>query len=566
VKRIAGLLLLALPLLAGADERILDFHSDITVRQDGWIEVTETIRVRAEGDRIRRGIYRDFPTEYFDKLGNRYVVDFQPLAVVRNDAREPFKIVEYRNGVRTYFGRSDRFIDHGVHTYRFRYRASRMLGFFEQHDELYWNVTGFDWAFPIDRGSATVRFDFDVPAGSIVTNGYTGPYGSDRQDFTSYVDADGVTHFEANDPLGPLNGLTIVVMWPKGLVTEPTALDRVTWVLKDNVGLLIVLLGFAAVLAYAIPVWRRYGKDPEEGVLVTRYEPPQGFSPASLRYIRQMYYDDKTMTAAILSLAVKGYLRINDLGSKHTLFKLEPGEDAPPLATGEAELYEALFEDGKRVVLEQDNHALLGDARAAHRSSLVKDYKKHYFRVNGLLNLPSILIALLSLGLALLVGGRLSFAMIVVIVAMFLTVAFFGAIMRRPTVRGRKVLDEMLGFKDYLEVAEKDEMNLRNPPEKTPQLFEAYLPFALALGVEQAWAEKFADVLAAIRGPGERGYQPSWYSGSWDSSRIGANIGSVSSELGSAISSSVTPPGSSSGGGGGGFSGGGGGGGGGGGW
>jgi len=566
VRRLACLLLLALPVLAGADERILEFQSDITVRQDGWIEVTETIRVRAEGDRIRRGIYRDFPTEYFDKLGNRYVVDFQPFAVFRNEAREPFKIVEYRNGVRTYFGRSDRFIDQGVHTYQFRYRASRMLGFFEDHDELYWNVTGFDWAFPIDRGSATVRFDFDVPAGAIATEAYTGPQNSTRQDFTSHVDADGVAHFAANDALGPLNGLTIVVMWPKGFVTEPTALDRAAWILKDNVGLVIVLAGFAGVLAYAIPVWNRYGKDPEEGVLVTRYEPPQGFSPASLRYIRQMYYDDKTMTAAILSLAVKGYLRINDLGSKHTLFRLEPGPEAPALATGEAELYEALFRDGKRVVLEQDNHALLGGARTAHRMSLIKDYKKHYFRVNGLLNLPSILIALASMALAITVGGRLSLAMIVVVVAMFLTVAFFGAIMRRPTLRGRKVLDEMLGFKDYLEVAEKDEMNLRNPPEKTPQLFEAYLPFALALGVEQAWAEKFARVLEAIRGPDGRGYQPSWYSGSWNNARISSNIGSVSSGLGSAISSSVTPPGSSSGGGGGGFSGGGGGGGGGGGW
>ncbi len=559
-------LLLALPLLAGADERILEFHSDITVKEDGWIEVTETIRVRAEGDRIRRGIYRDFPTEYFDKLGNRYVVDFQPFAVFRNEAREPFKIVEYRNGVRTYFGRSDRFIDHGVHTYQFRYRAFRMLGFFEDHDELYWNVTGFDWAFPIDHGGATVRFDFDLPAGAIATEAYTGPQNSTRQDFTSHIDADGVAHFAANDPLGPLNGLTIVVMWPKGYVTEPTALDRAVWILKDNVGLVIVLLGFAGVLAYSIPVWNRYGKDPEEGILVTRYEPPQGFSPASLRYIRQMYYDDKTMTAAILSLAVKGYLRINDLGSQHTLFKLEPGPDAPTLATGEAELYEALFRDGKRVVLEQDNHALLGGARTAHRRSLIEDYKRHYFRLNGLLNLPSILIALASLALAIMVGGRLSVAMIVIIVAMFLTVAFFGAIMRRPTLRGRKVLDEMLGFKDYLEVAEKDEMNLRNPPEKTPQLFEAYLPFALALGVEQGWAEKFAHVLEAVRGPDGRGYQPSWYSGSWNSARISSNIGSVSSGLASAISSSVTPPGSSSGGGGGGSSGGGGGGGGGGGW
>jgi uncharacterized membrane protein len=128
------------------------------------------------------------------------------------------------------------------------------------------------------------------------------------------------------------------------------------------------------------------------------------------------------------------------------------------------------------------------------------------------------------------------------------------------------VLDEMLGFRDYLEIAEKDEMNLRNPPEKTPQLFETYLPFALALGVEQAWAEKFASVLAKIRGEHGRGYQPDWYSGDWDSSNLRVNIGSVTGDLGSAISSSVTPPGSSSGGGGGGFSGGGGGGGGGGGW
>jgi len=566
VRKLACLVLLAAPLLAAADERILEFHSDITVMQDGWIEVTETIRVRAEGDRIRRGIYRDFPTEYFDRLGNRYVVDFQPLAVLRNDASESFHSVEDRNGVRTYFGRSDRYIDHGIHTYRFRYRASRMLGFFDDHDELYWNVTGFDWAFPIDQGSATVRFDLPVSAGEIATEGYTGPRGSKAQDYTSHVDTSGVAHFKANGLLGPLNGLTIVVMWPKGLVKEPTAVDRASWILKDNLNLLIALAGYAGLLAYAFPVWRRYGKDPEEGILVTRYEPPEGFSPASLRYIRQMYYDNETMTAAILSLAVKGYLRINDLGSKHTLFKLEPGSDAPPLATGEAELYEALFKDGKRVVLEQDNHSLLGDARGVHRASLIKDYKKHYFRLNGLLNIPSMLIALVATALAILVGPRLSFALIAVIVAMFVTVVFFGVIMRRPTLRGRKVLDEMLGFKDYLEVAEKDEMNLRNPPEKTPQLFEAYLPFALALGVEQAWAEKFAAVLEAIREPDGSGYQPSWYSGSWDSSRISSNVGSVASGLGSAISSSVTPPGSSSGGGGGGFSGGGGGGGGGGGW
>jgi uncharacterized membrane protein YgcG len=279
-----------------------------------------------------------------------------------------------------------------------------------------------------------------------------------------------------------------------------------------------------------------------------------------------MLYDNKVMTTAILSLAVKGYLRINDLGSKHTLFDLQPEDGVAPLATGEKEFYEAIFADGRRVVLEQDNHSLIAAAKSAHKDSLVADYKQHYFQTNALLNVPAILITLGTLALALVIGGPPSMTVIGAVVVMFLTMAFFAIIMKRPTIRGRKVLDEMLGFRDYLEIAEKDEMNLRNPPEKTPQLFETYLPFALALGVEQAWAEKFASVLAKIRGEHGRGYQPDWYSGDWDSSNLRVNIGSVTGDLGSAISSSVTPPGSSSGGGGGGFSGGGGGGGGGGGW
>ena len=133
-------------------------------------------------------------------------------------------------------------------------------------------------------------------------------------------------------------------------------------------------------------------------------------------------------------------------------------------------------------------------------------------------------------------------------------------------MRGRKLLDEMMGFSDYLEIAEKDELNLRNPPEKTPALFETLLPYALALGVEQAWSEKFANVLAAIRNPDGGAYRPSWYNGAWNTSNLAKTTSNLSSGLNSALGSSVSPPGSSSGGGGGGFSGGGGGGGGGGGW
>jgi len=577
MKRILVLILLCCS-SASADERILEFHSDIVVMQDGWIEVTETIKVRAEGKRIQRGIYRDFPTEYEDKLGNNYIVDFKPLTVLRNDEREDFHSDNFYNGVRVYFGRSDYFIEHGEHTYTFRYRASRMLGFFKQHDELYWNVTGLDWAFPIDAASATVSFDFPVQANEVFVEAYTGPAGSTDRDYAASIDETPSVTFSTTRRMPPHYGLTIVAGWPKGYVDEPSGLQRLLWVLKDNASLLVALSGLLLLWAYYVPVWKALGKDPEPGVLVTRYTPPDGYSPASLRFVRQMYYDDKTLTAAVVNLAVKGYLRINStikpsgwfsFGSKeneHSLSKTDPGADAPELAAGEAELYEALFAEGSKVVLEQENHELLGKAKKAHHDSLRTDYNKKYFRKNGLLNVPAVLLIIITAVIAFGANSGSLFLIIVTMIAMVITLAFFAVIMKRPTMRGQKLLDELAGFRDYLEVAEKDELNLRNPPEKTPELFEAYLPFALAMGVDQLWTEKFAELLSKTQLAEGGPYSPSWYNGAWNVANLTESTSHISSSLNTAISSSVTPPGSSSGGGGGGFSGGGGGGGGGGGW
>jgi uncharacterized membrane protein YgcG len=575
MKRLLILAFLLVP-AAQADERILNFQSDIIVMEDGWLDVTETITVRAEGNRIRRGIYRDFPTEYFDKFGNRYEVDFEPRSVLRNSAPEDFHSQSIQNGRRVYFGNADRFIETGNHTYEFHYKASRMLGFFETHDELYWNVTGFDWAFPIDHASASVVLAFNPSVSEISAEAYTGPFGATEKNYRSSIDGTGQVQFEATQPLSAVNGLTIVVGWPKGFVSEPTGMQKFGWLLKDNINLLIALAGFTALLIYYIPVWQHFGKDPEEGVIVTRYVPPDRFSPASLRYIRQMYYDDKVMTAGIVNLAVKGYLRINVtpgsqgfLGfnkteAEHSLTKTDPGASPPPLAAGENELYDALFRGGDTVILKNENHGLLGKAKSAHRESLKADYKQKYFRSNGALNIPAVFIVI-GTTIATLKAGP-STLVIVTIVTMIVTMVFFAIIMKRPTLRGRQLLDQMLGFKDYLEIAEKDEMNLRNPPEKTPELFESYLPYALALGVDQQWAERFAGLLESIRNPDGGAYRPRWYNGSWNSFDMSSTTKSLSSGLNSAISSSVTPPGSSSGGGGGGSSGGGGGGGGGGGW
>ncbi len=558
------LLVLLLPLSVMADERILNFHSDIVIYPDASIEVTETIRVRAEGKQIRRGIYRDIPTEYFDKFGNRHEVSIEPLSVLRNESPEDYHVRQPRDSIKVYFGASDRLLDSGVHEYRFRYRAYRMLGFFEDHDELYWNVSGFRWRFPIDEASASVRFDFDVDSASVSSEAYTGAFGDTGRDYTSQTVAGPEVQFRSNAALSATNGLTIVVGWPKGLVAEPDDLQRVGWLLKDNRNVLIALAGIVVLLGYYIPVWSRFGKDPAEGVIMTRYEPPHGYSPASLRYIRQMYYDGKVMTAAIVNLAVKGYLSIHQEGKERILKREDPGPNPPPLAAGEKELHDALFKTSRSVELDNKNHAILGEARAAHQKSLVADYKGKYFSNNAMLHLPAFLIATVFTVLPFTVAQEPTPLLILGIIVMFLVILLFAFIMRRPTIRGRKLLDQLMGFRDYLDVAEKDEMNLRNPPQKTPQLFERFLPYALALGVDQQWGERFAATLAGLRDASGQPYHPAWYHGSWNSS---VNMTSdLSSGFNTALAQSVSPPGSSSGGGGGGFSGGGGGGGGGGGW
>lgn len=555
------------PFLASADERVLSFHSDILVRSDGVLEVTETIRIRAEGHQIKRGIFRDYPTQYKNRFGDDVTVKYEPLTVLRNDRLEDFRTEKFRNGVRTYFGRSDRLLELGEHTYSYRYNAGRMLGFFDDQVELYWNVISDDSVFPIDRVSATLTFEFNVPQESFELYAYTGAFGSAGQDYLATIDAAGRPAFETTRMLGAYEGMTISVAWPKGFVAEPGNMQKAVWLLADNLNLLIALAGLLAMLGYYIPVWRYFGKDPEEGVIFARYEPPQGFSPASLRYISNMNYDDKAMTAAVVSLAVKGYLRITkDIDDTHTLLQSKPADDAPQLATGEQELLDALFEESDAVILDDEYHERLGGARAAHQRSLSRDFKNRYFKTNGIMNLPPVLLMITAAVISLNVGSGPSGVVIAALVIAVIVMVLFAVLMRRPTVRGRKLLDEMSGFREYLEIAEKDEMNLRNPPEKTPVLFEQYLPFALAMGVEQEWAERFAQVFASLKGPSEAAYHPAWYSGSWNSLDLGSNTASLSSGLGTAISSSVTPPGSSSGSNSGGFSGGGGGGGGVGGW
>lgn len=543
------------------EERILSYRSDITIAADATMIVAETIRVRAEGVDIKRGIYRDFPTEYRDALGNRYVVDFNVIDVSRDGIQEPWHTTSISRGVRVYVGSADRLLPTGEYSYTIVYRTHRQIGYFDDHDELYWNVTGNGWIFAIDEVSATVTLPGAVASGDIVMEGYTGRRGSKGQDYAVTVE-DGVASIRSTRVFNSEEGLTLVVSWPKGVVIEPTSVERVGYLLQDNLGLLLALLTLLVALTYLYVVWRRHGRDPEAGVIFPHYEPPEGYSPASARYVSKMRYDPTALSAAVINLAVKGYLTIVNDDDEYSLRREASSE---PLAAGESALLAKLFSSGSVVELNNKNHEIVGAARQAHKKALKQDYLDVYFFKNRRWLLPSALGSLVMFVVILVLGAFTP----LVVVPFVLNIALHGLfayLLKASTSKGRRLMDKLDGFKLYLEVAEKDDLNLRHPPEMTSSLFERYLPFAVALGVEQTWAEQFTKVFASLRDEGAVDYQPSWYSGSFSTLHLGGFVTDVGSSFSSAISSAASPPGSSSGGGGGGFSGGGGGGGGGGGW
>jgi uncharacterized membrane protein YgcG len=611
-----------------AAELIEEFSSDIRVHADGGMLVSERIRVRAEGRQIRRGIFRDFPTDYKDARGNAYRVDFDVVSVTRDGADEAFHTQRQDNGVRVYVGREDIFIAPGVYDYVITYRTNRQLGFFDDHDELYWNVTGNGWAFPIQVARAAVTLPAGVPADTLRVEAYTGPQGARGQQYRAGVEATGVANFTTTQALAPYEGLTIVVAWPKGFITEPDATQKLGFLLRDNLNLLVGTIGLAAVLAYYLMVWRAVGRDPETGVVIPHYQPPVGYSPASARYIRRMDYDNKTFAAAVVNLAVKNALTITEDDGEFTL--LRKNADGIELAPGEGALYRKLFAGSDIFILKTANHKRVSAAIKAHRNSLSRDYEKIYFNANRLWLVPGLLVSIPTLigylylshrperdmpamfvtGIVLFMiwrayqamrraslwaSVRMLLPMVVALGGMFfvgeqflaaapelllsalpwggvalagvmvlINIAFYQ-LLKAPTLAGRRLLDRLAGFREYLQVAEQDELNLKNPPRMTPQLFETYLPFALALDVEQQWGERFAREFENLQDSDH--YQPSWYRGRrWDSHGVTGMSRALGGSLTSAISSSSTAPGSSSGSGGGGSSGGGGGGGGGGGW
>jgi hypothetical protein len=219
------------------------YDSLVQVARDGTLTVTETIAVRAEGREIKRGIYRDFPLTFQDAEGRRRVVTFKLLGVTRDGKPEPHFTRRSSNGIRIYAGEESVLLRRGDYVYTFTYETDRQIRWFDGAAELFWNVTGNEWAFPIER--ARVRVELPGGARPDKWTAYTGRFGARGTAWRGDIVSNGALEVETTQRLARNEGFSVVVAIPEGAVEPPSDAQLLWYMFLDYRGWILAALGLA---------------------------------------------------------------------------------------------------------------------------------------------------------------------------------------------------------------------------------------------------------------------------------------------------------------------------------
>jgi uncharacterized membrane protein len=532
-------------------ERIEDFQSNILVQKDGSIKVTETIKYFF--DYPRHGIYRNIPFTKYDN-GKRYDVAFK-FDKVRDEKGKKYTLSTSKSGEQWVLkiGDPNRTIE-GEHTYIISYEARGELGYFSDHDELYWNVTGTGWDVPIKKATATITLPQTLTTEQIKLLCYTGPNGSTKHNCTGSTDGTTAT-FTTTLFLNSSEGLTFVEGFPKGIVEvlKPEVFvpffDR--WYGKLTLlGILIAaFLWYIVLPVYLILKWYRHGRDPEVGIAVrATFDPPKVgkrfLTPAETGALIDETVNNRDIFSTIVDLARRGYIKITEPKNKefHLLKdvpkKTRSASSGQELLPFEQTLYDGLFEDGEDVELKK---VKIYTTTAAVQKELYSLLVKHGYFTENPNTIRAKYYVLGSLGL-------FTFNFVMAFIAFV-----FGRVMPRKTLLGAQTAKQAQGLKNFLTSQER-QLNFQGEKQ---MLFEKLLPYAMAFGVEKQWAKRFADFDLK---------NPDWYEGTSSTHFNTIIFANSLSNSYSNFAVSSTPPSSSGSGFSGGSSGGGGGGGGGGSW
>lgn len=433
---IAGLVVSA---PAQAMEVIKSYHSDIEVARSGKLTVTETITVSVEHDRILHGIYRDFPLTFTGNDGQMHRVDFSLVDIKRDGRDEQFKTSSLDNGVRILIGKDDTLVPTGDHTYEIKYETGRQIRYFPDHDELFWNVTGNGWESPIQEATATVILPPEVKPDATVF--YTGAIGATEKN-ARVTEADGRIFFATTRPLGQHEGLTIGVKFAKGAILQPTSSDSFWWTLHDRMNAIAAGVGFILVFLFFSVQWWRIGRDPARGVVVPRWDPPAGLSPALVNYVANRGFNHGGWTAfsaSAIDLAVKGLITLEDL-TKTVMLKRTDKAPADRLPLGEDKIYNAVKTG--YFAITKDNGTRLQSLGSDFRSAIDKEHSGKYHSYNAGTIALGIILTIIAFIAVLAIGDFTSdmLGLMVVPVVIFLFVAIFSAVLSATALSSPSVV------------------------------------------------------------------------------------------------------------------------------
>ena len=521
-------------------EKIYLFDVKIDVQTNGSINITENITLNAKHQQIRRGIYRDIPVSFGNQLDS--------ISLTMDGQTHPFFTENKGRNLRVNFG-NDNYIPQGRHTYSFNYTYKNAIKFFKNYDELYWNITGNDWNFTIDKAIVQVN----LPANAFVQKDgislYTGPKGA--KDTNARQVSDLV--FETTRPLYNHEGFTIAIPFDKGAVQEPPFTEKLKRAFSFS--LIISIILFITLIIYTYITWVKVGRDPSY-MAITRYDPPKGISPAFTYYLYNKQVDAKLMSCILLDLAMKGYLEVKNSvksfwGTKPASLKRKKAisNDLPPeemefmreLLTAYSPYEYCILDAKKSLVLNRIINVITELFKNQEKLYIVENEKYISnavyivlamgiipFIPKDMTNLdmcmiPVVITAfgaiflfvlfsvyhklfikilfwfvflLMSLPLFILIGNSMDakICLILYVIGVF-CVALYYTLIPNVTPKGRELFEELNGFKKYIKTAEVNRV-AASDPLNAERIFCDYLPYAFAMGLQNKWMKKFTHILS----------------------------------------------------------------------
>src|ERR1022692_4852372 len=492
--------------------RISEFQDTITVNEDGSALVNETITLRFEGE--WHGIHRTIPIEYPGPNGTNYQLFVNVISITDENGAK----LKYDSSTSGAYRDLKIYIPNAVDTTRvveIAYRVRNGTRFFgggdpDSHDEFYWNVTGNDWPVPIDHAVANVHFPASA-SGSLRAQAFTGVYGSTERGATAKVDGANV-EFETNNPLPMRGGMTIDVYIPKGILKEPGGLAKFFWFVGGNPPVFLPLV----TLVVMFVLWWFAGRDPDPGMSVApMYEPPEGISPAEAGTLLDDRIHPRDITSTIVDLAVRGYLKIEEVDDKGLVFHhkdyifhlLKPQAEwkDQDLAPHERVMLANLFLAGDSTRLSSLKNRFYTAVPVIRADIMSALKKKGIYTLDpesaNAYSFGAIVCILVPFAIFQYMGWANFLSSVPVLVVSLLIAGviwwLFAREMTAKTLKGARIHIAVLGFQEFMNRVDAE--RLKTMP---PDTFERFLPYAMALGVEHHWAQAFAGI---VKDP------PSWY-------------------------------------------------------